>query len=52
MAQSTPAQPSRDVQPTAEAVRKENLRFLRGLQQKALRKLKTPEGAGKSSSSG
>jgi hypothetical protein len=28
--------------PTAEEVKKENLRFLRGLQQKALRKLTTP----------
>jgi hypothetical protein len=28
--------------PTAEEVAKENLRFLRGLQQKALRKLATP----------
>jgi hypothetical protein len=52
MAQTMPTQLSSDQPPTAEAVRKENLRFLRGLQQKALRRLKAPDVAGKSSSSG
>jgi hypothetical protein len=31
-----------DPDPTADEVEEENLRFLRGLQQKALRKLTTP----------